>query len=690
MSSPLALQEHQASSSCQIVHCDICHMQYPFLNQIEHGTMHLRESQPLDTSHTSKDSLVMPTFVLEEEYQELYIRHEKYIKPYRLSKKLSAVYNFQLNRLSVEEIKKYLFMVFQDQSTAFKLKVTLAFILRNNEDQSLHFYYSSQNNQLLFNDPFFVGNLNDLHKFSQKIDEVDLVSHVLYPSSKFTFVRITNVTFFLSRILRCPIGAARQFPDHLKNVQGLYSLVADAKTGAPFTDKLCFFRCLTLFKGSKITALEKKTKELFKEYITAVHLLASEFEGIALDELENVSKIFKIGIQVFSQNTKGVTEQIFRTLKEDNVMNIHLHNEHFSYINDLHKFSRCFRCQRCNKLFFTKARLQRHAATCDAATKNIYMGGVFGAKRTIFDKLEDFDINIPVELRYFPYRICFDIECALIRDTGVENSARVEFSSKHLLASISVCSNVPNYEQPTCLISTGSEKELVKRFIALVTEISEVSYALMQDRFSEYETTIDEIDDENLVQRFEEYLKQMPLLSFYGQKYDIPTMKTQLFVHLLESQDVIKYIIKKGTAYSAISTENFLFLDVSNYLAAGTSLDQFLRAYGATIQKSFFPYEYFDSLEKLSSSTFPAYEAFFSSLKDSNTLEPTPDERLSTEEQQVANQYPRLNNNNTVLSQQQISGVGHYRYEKLSEMFSNNHWTFGDFLAYYNNRQELF
>lgn len=678
------MKDHQMSKSCQIVNCNICHESYPFLEKIEHGVIHLRESRRIGTAWgpTADNSFTVPGFVVEEDYQELYTRHEKYIKPSRTIRVLSAVYNFQLHRLSVEEIKEHLLSVFRDQRTSFKLKISLAFILRNNEDQSLHFYYSSQNNQLLFSDPYFVGNLADLNKLTHKIDELDLLNHVTYPSSKFSFVRITNVTFFLSKLLSCPIGAASEFPTYLKNNKGLVSLVS--RKGKAYDDNLCFFRCLALFQGAKVTALENKTKKLFEQYITETRLTAAEFEGLSLHDLEDASRIFEIGIFVYSQNENDTTELVFRTLKEDNVLCLNLYKKHFSFIKDLKKFSRSFRCDQCNKLFPSAYRQRRHTATCDAATRDIYKGGTFEPNRTIFDQLEDFGVEIPVELHYFPYRVCFDIECALIPETGVENSTRVEFNARHLLASISVCSNVPGHLQPQCLITTGCEKELVKRFIALVIEISDLSHELMKERFSDYLEAIHQIDDEKLVERFEEYLKQVPLLSFCGQRYDIPTIKSPLFSVLLEVED-IKFVIKKGSAYSAIATENFLFLDVTNYLAAGVTYDEFLRAYGSTIYKSYFPYEWFDCLEKLTSTVFPRYEAFFSSLKGRNTLEPNPTETLTDEEREVANQYGGLING-VSLTETQVLGVGLYRYETLRQMFDDNNWDFSQFLAFYNNR----
>ena len=65
---------------------------------------------------------------------------------------------------------------------------------------------------------------------------------------------------------------------------------------------------------------------------------------------------------------------------------------------------------------------------------------------------------------------------------------------------------------------------------------------------------------------------------------------------------------------------------------------------------------------------FPPYTAFFSSLKGRNTLEPSTNDVLSTEEAQVAGSFSRLEDSPR-LSPEQISGVAPHRYEQLSQMF---------------------
>lgn len=99
-------------------------------------------------------------------------------------------------------------------------------------------------------------------------------------------------------------------------------------------------------------------------------------------------------------------------------------------------------------------------------------------------------------------------------------------------------------------------------------------------------------------------------------------LRDQLIPILVE-MDEVRYVIKRGSSYSCIATENLKFLDIISYLAAGINYDGFLKAYGANAPKSFFPYEYFNSLEKLNSAEFPLYSDFYSSLREKNTLEPS-------------------------------------------------------------------
>ena len=69
-----------------------------------------------------------------------------------------------------------------------------------------------------------------------------------------------------------------------------------------------------------------------------------------------------------------------------------------------------------------------------------------------------------------------------------------------------------------------------------------------------------------------------------------------------------------------MSTPNFKFLDITNYVAPGTTYDKWVKTYGAELTKSWLPYEWFDTVEKLDYPELPAYWHYCSKLKNEIVL----------------------------------------------------------------------
>ena len=78
------------------------------------------------------------------------------------------------------------------------------------------------------------------------------------------------------------------------------------------------------------------------------------------------------------------------------------------------------------------------------------------------------------------------------------------------------------------------------------------------------------------------------------------------------------FVVKKSNAYACITTDTFKFLDISHFLAPGTSYAGFLKAYRVEESKGFFPYEWLDDIAKLDQTQLPPYDAFYSGLKGTN------------------------------------------------------------------------
>ena len=85
-----------------------------------------------------------------------------------------------------------------------------------------------------------------------------------------------------------------------------------------------------------------------------------------------------------------------------------------------------------------------------------FPGGAYKTPPTIFQLLEDEGLIIPDHLKIFPYRATFDFKCMFTAETELNNTEKLMCNSKHIALSGSVCSTVPDYDQPKCFVSDGS------------------------------------------------------------------------------------------------------------------------------------------------------------------------------------------------------------------------------------------
>ena len=109
------------------------------------------------------------------------------------------------------------------------------------------------------------------------------------------------------------------------------------------------------------------------------------------------------------------------------------------------------------------------------------------------------------------------------------------------------------------------------------------------------------------------WVNQVPVFGFNSGRCDINMIKEYFAKNLAEISNV--NVAKKENSYMFLSTPNFKFLDIKSYLAPGLSYAAWCRAYGTELQKLVFPYEWFDSFEKLNHKGPVKYEDFYSSLK---------------------------------------------------------------------------
>ena len=119
--------------------------------------------------------------------------------------------------------------------------------------------------------------------------------------------------------------------------------------------------------------------------------------------------------------------------------------------------------------------------------------------------------------------------------------------------------------------------------------------------------------------KIEEWCNQVPVLGFNSGRYDLNLIREHFAERLSDTTGKVR-VAKNGNKIMFILTKNFRFLDIMNYLGPGTSYEKWVKAHECEIVKSWFPYEWFDTPEKLDFRRLPKYEDWYSKLKGGYVL----------------------------------------------------------------------
>ena len=241
----------------------------------------------------------------------------------------------------------------------------------------------------------------------------------------------------------------------------------------------------------------------------------------------------------------------------------------------------------------------------------------------------------------YPHAIVYDFESYQDTSKAERPTCDLSFESAHVPISVSIADTL--HPEPKYIVSRDPV-ELIHRFCQSLERRHAAIVADVEERYSPPDP--EEIP-ESQGERFTQWITQVPVLGFNSGHYDLKLIH-QYFIPLMIQDDDV-YAAEKNGRIMFITTPKFNFLDVLNYLAPGITYDKWVKTYGATLTKSWLPYEWFDSPAKLDFPGLPPYLAWYSKLKGSYVL--------SLEE-----------------------------YDACHQIFRERGMrTFGDWLKYYNN-----
>ena len=161
-------------------------------------------------------------------------------------------------------------------------------------------------------------------------------------------------------------------------------------------------------------------------------------------------------------------------------MHLNLFQNHFSYIKNFSTFAVRYKCQLCDRIFNRSDNLQRHVMTCSNDVKEVYVGGKYKPKETIFQLLEKEGYVVPKEDRYYKFVSVFDYESVQIKNEETSKGRFIKYT--HQPITFSICSNIPGHTKAKHRVSNDPQK-LVDKMVTIQLRQQKCAEAIIYDKF---------------------------------------------------------------------------------------------------------------------------------------------------------------------------------------------------------------
>ena len=97
--------------------------------------------------------------------------------------------------------------------------------------------------------------------------------------------------------------------------------------------------------------------------------------------------------------------------------------------------------------------LHLHIKKCQFEVEEVFKGGKYRNKKTVFEHLNSIGIYVPEDDRYDPYFAVYDFEALQVPINEELRGRRLKY--EHFPATLSICSNIPGYTEPIHIRSYG-------------------------------------------------------------------------------------------------------------------------------------------------------------------------------------------------------------------------------------------
>ena len=397
-------------------------------------------------------------------------------------------------------------------------------ILNNHHHQTQRYWFDIQFGYPSGNTSFF--NVNEHPLVNTSVDNIleqlggdDVLERLKRPNSRRSIERIYKYVLLTTSLEEIPIGSCLKLPDFIINSRSIVSFER-------VPNNMCFWVSLAHHKHPelRLDRLSTKAKDLYKDYYKAkAH---KNYSGVDIQEPNDIEDYFRVNINVYRFNGKKALMERHSKKNYESTISLNIYTDldqnlhHFSYIINLDQLTKVFQCPECHSFFSEFKKIKRHLAIC-TKPKIIFEEGNYQPKLNVFENLEWNGINVPKEMRFYPYFIYFDFETWL-KPVESKTNSKLKYLGTHELLSISFIGSEENNAE--FIPVEGTTEEALDKMMTKMNEIRKKHLQLLYPKYSRFFGMISNLEDEKVKKRLRsqllDWLDVLPVYGFNSSSYD--------------------------------------------------------------------------------------------------------------------------------------------------------------------------
>ena len=360
---------------------------------------------------------------------------------------------------------------------AYKINFSLGFILVHRESAEYR-YFTPHNNNAFFKTPMRIDRPSSWREVYEQLTHEALISHVTQhrEDTKWVPIMVTHIVANLF-YLGVTMGAGK-LADYVKQCRSIVALDKDSK-GVPYEDNLCPLRALAYHynlqeKGVGYRGLKVRMRELQGQW---------RQDGLDLQDVPHFESQFTISIDIFTLCEDGsVVPRYLSDNSYPDKMVLNLYDTHLSYVINVPAYLQKYSCDSCGRHFDHLNNWRHHQGCCVNATQYKFPGGFHRNTPSIFDRLKEFDIIVPIDDQLYPWYIVYDFEAVLSRIREDQTTPNLKWLRRHDPISVSVASNVEGYTEPRSFVELDP-KDLIADMVDYMGDISDHIYQEAKEKW---------------------------------------------------------------------------------------------------------------------------------------------------------------------------------------------------------------